>query len=75
MRAEPLFLGFLAAAAIIAATAAGAAAETGGTKEVAEAFVTNQNDDTLTVVELATLKASDPIKIGGKPAGIAISGD
>ena len=38
-----------------------------------EAYVTNQTGDSLTVVDLATLKAVAEVKIGGKPAGIAVA--
>jgi len=41
-----------------------------------EAFVTNQGSDDLTVVELSTMKpVATIIPIGGKPAGVAVSGD
>ncbi len=40
-----------------------------------EALVTNQTGDSLSVVDLATFKAVAEIKIGGKPAGVALSPD
>ena len=40
-----------------------------------EALTTNQLADSLSFVELATMKAVAEIKIGGKPAGIALSPD
>lgn len=40
-----------------------------------EAFVTNQGSDDVTVVDLATMKAVATIAVGGKPAGVAVSGD
>ena len=46
-----------------------------GTAHAEEAFVTNQNGDSLTVVDLGTLKAVATIPVGGKPAGIAVSRD
>jgi YVTN family beta-propeller protein len=46
-----------------------------GSATVSEAFVTNQNGDSLTIVSLADMKALAEIPIGGKPAGIAMSPD
>ena len=46
-----------------------------GAARAQEAFVTNQNSDNLTVVDLGTLKAVATIPVGGKPAGIAVSRD
>ncbi len=40
-----------------------------------EAFVTNQLGDSLSIVDIAAGKAVAEIKIGGKPAGIALSPD
>ena len=40
-----------------------------------EAFITNQPGQSLSIVDLATFKVVDEIKIGGKPAGIAFSSD
>ncbi len=40
-----------------------------------EALTTNQPADSLSFVDLATMKAVAEIKIGGKPAGIALSPD
>ena len=40
-----------------------------------EAIVTNQPADSLSVVDLDTMKSVAEIKIGGKPAGIALSPD
>jgi YVTN family beta-propeller protein len=40
-----------------------------------EALTTNQPADTLSFVDLSTMKAVAEIKIGGKPAGIALSPD
>ena len=45
------------------------------TRDVSEAFITDQTGDSLSIVELGTLKATDTIAIGGKPAGIAMSAD
>jgi len=52
---------------IVAALAQGAAA--------AEAFVTNQGSDDLSVVDLATGAVTATIPIGGKPAGVAVAPD
>ncbi len=41
----------------------------------AEALITNQPGDSLTVVDSATMQPVAEIKIGGKPAGIALSPD
>ena len=43
--------------------------------KVSEAFVTNQNGDSLTIVSLADMKPQAEIPIGGKPAGVAMSPD
>ena len=40
-----------------------------------EAFVTNQEGNSLSVVDVATMKVVSDIKLGGNPAGIALSGD
>lgn len=40
-----------------------------------EALTTNQPADTLSVVDLKTMKEVSVIKVGGKPAGIALSPD
>ena len=40
-----------------------------------EALITNQPADSLSIVDLATMKSVAEIKIGGKPAGIALSPD
>ena len=40
-----------------------------------EALTTNQPADSLSFVDLATMKEVAQIKIGGKPAGIALSAD
>ena len=40
-----------------------------------EALVTNQLSDSLSFVDLDTMKSVAEIKIGGKPAGIALSPD
>ena len=40
-----------------------------------EAFITNQSGQSLSIVDLATFKVTDEIKIGGRPAGIALSSD
>ena len=40
-----------------------------------EALTTNQPGDSLSFVDLETMKATAEIKIGGKPAGIALSPD
>jgi len=40
-----------------------------------EALITNQLDDSLTVVDTDTMKAIADLKLSGKPAGIALSGD
>ncbi|MEE8253668.1 MAG: YncE family protein, partial [Hyphomicrobium sp.] len=40
-----------------------------------EAFITNQSGQSLSIIDLATFKVVDEIKIGGKPAGIALSSD
>lgn len=39
------------------------------------AFVTNQGSDNLTVVDLETMKPVATIAVGGKPAGVAVTGD
>ncbi|MEW8382797.1 MAG: hypothetical protein AB2704_13170, partial [Candidatus Thiodiazotropha taylori] len=39
------------------------------------AFITNQGDDTLSVINLKSLKLTTTIKVGSKPAGIAVSKD
>ncbi len=72
MRARlPLLLG--CALALLACAGAGSiAAEP---QSVSEAFVTNQTDDSLSIVSLADLKVAETLKIGGKPAGIALSAD
>ena len=44
-------------------------------KPATEALVTNQGSDSLSFVDLATFKSVAEIKIGGKPAGIAVSAD
>ncbi len=75
MRADPRFFACLVAAAVVAATAAGAGGEAGGRKGRQPGLRHQPERRHLSVVDLATLKASDPIKIGGKPAGIAISAD
>lgn len=56
-------------AAIFALTlaASGAAAD--------EAFVTNQGSGDLTIVDLSTMTPAATLPIGGKPAGIAVTGD
>jgi YVTN family beta-propeller protein len=54
---------------------AGAATVAGEPASVSEAFVTNQTDDSLSIVSLADLKVAETLKIGGKPAGIAMSAD
>ena len=41
----------------------------------AEALITNQNGDSLSFLDLSEMKVSTEIKIGGKPAGIALSAD
>ncbi len=40
-----------------------------------QALVTNQPGDSLSIVDLTTMTAGPEIKIGGKPAGIALSPD
>lgn len=40
-----------------------------------EAFVTNQNDDTLAVVDLDTMKVEAKLSIPGKPVGVAVARD
>ena len=59
----------LAAATLTSAVALGEPAA------VSEAFVTNQNGDSLSIVSLADMKPVAEIAIGGKPAGIAMSPD
>ena len=44
-------------------------------KAAREAFVTNQTGDSLSIVDLASGAAAPEIRIGGKPAGIAVSPD
>ena len=51
---------------VLALSGAGSAARCG------EALTTNQPADSLSFVDLATMKAVAEIKIGGKPAGIAL---
>lgn len=40
-----------------------------------EAIVTNQNGDSLSIVDLKTMTVAETVKLSGKPAGIAISTD
>ena len=54
---------------------AGVVTQAGEPASVSEAFVTNQTDDSLSIVELGDLKVAETLKIGGKPAGIAVSAD
>ena len=58
-----------AAFCVLALSGAGSAAR------CSEALTTNQPADSLSFVDLATMKAVAEIKIGGKPAGIALSPD
>ncbi|MEW8428635.1 MAG: YncE family protein, partial [gamma proteobacterium symbiont of Ctena orbiculata] len=37
------------------------------------AFVTNQGDDSVSVIDLSSLRRTASIKVGSKPAGIAVS--
>ena len=53
----------------------GSGRSAGEPASVSEAFVTNQTDDLLSIVELGDLKVAETLKIGGKPAGIAMSAD
>ena len=60
----------LAGMAALAATAPARAAES-----AREAIVTNQPGDSVSIIDLATMKPVAEIKIGGKPAGVAVSPD
>src|SRR5690606_11798351 len=62
-------------AAVFSAAALSAADSPSPRAEVTEALVTNQTGDSLSFVDLGQLKAVAEIKIGGKPAGIALSPD
>ncbi len=76
MRARLVSVACVLAGAVIAAGGAGAGGVPGGDRSsVTEAFVTDQTGDLLSIVELSTLKVAQTLKIGGKPAGIAMSGD
>ncbi len=46
-----------------------------GAAQAGEAIITNQPADSVSVVDLDTMKSVAEIKIGGKPAGIALSPD
>ena len=46
-----------------------------GVAHSGEAIVTNQPADSVSIVDLDTMKSVAEIKIGGKPAGIALSPD
>ena len=61
--------------ALVLFVGAGAGSIAGEPQSVTEAFVTNQTDDSLSIVRLADLKVAETLKIGGKPAGIAMSAD
>ena len=65
--------GALALAGLASTLAPAWAAPEGGAAR--EAFVTNQGGDSLSVVDLTTLKSVAEIEIGGKPAGIALAPD
>ena len=60
MPAHLRLAGCVLAAVLAAASMAGVGAEDG--LSVSEALVTNQTDDTLSFVDLATLKAAEPVK-------------
>src|SRR5690242_6681661 len=67
-----LILAFVLVMALADTLHSGASA---GPAAVTEAFVTNQNGDSLSIVGLADMKSQAEIHIGGKPAGIAMSPD
>lgn len=70
MKPVNLLLRAVAAVAVLGTSYLDARAD--GTSE---AFVTNQLDDSVSIVDLRTMSAGPPIAIGGKPAGIAVSRD